>query len=261
MYQKGLSNILLEIDSRAVKFLDQHMVMSNLYQLLMKQDVLKNKFEKEVLGDFSREVDRHLDVVVDWMVDKSAREFQRQVKVLTSSILLPNANTDSNSFTSNRADLAAAVTASASMTLSSLDRERVSSEMTETIRKAAMSFAAIEIGAVGVAGILSAAIVDVTGVLGVSAIAATGLAVLPYRKRQIKARMQELIADMRRTLARDLKSHFDKHIMVMMSQVKSVATPYSTYVKTESESLKSSLSKLKEADAKVSEIFKKLEKD
>lgn len=129
------------------------MVITNLLNLLWRQGELKTRFEKEVFGDFGLQIERSLGSLVDWMIEKSLREFQNLVKMLVSNMVDSHRpKTEVGTFSSNRAELAGMVTSSANLTMNTVfDKEKVGSQMTDTIRRAAMSMAAIEIGAVGVA--------------------------------------------------------------------------------------------------------------
>lgn len=101
---------------------------------------------------------------------------------------------------------------------------------------------------------------DLTGVIGVGAIAATGLAVLPYRKRQLKLEIHSQLNNLRETLSRDLKAHFDQHLLTVISQVKSATSPFSVYVKTEGETLAKSKQRLLDCQIRISELSNKIDK-
>lgn len=258
----ALDNLLLRLEQRSVQFLEETVTITNLPQLLMRRTEVRDRFDKVVLGDFGHDVERLVAESVDWMLERSAAHFGRVSDNLTRSISLPNSTLGGggNSFAANRADLALTVQRSAQSAVQSFDRNAVANQLAETLRSAAMQFAAIELGAAGLASVMSAALVDVTGAVGVGAVAAVGLAVLPYRKRQQKAQMTELLKDLRNRLGDDLQTHFDRHLVNVHGQIGKATEPYALYVQAQSQAVATNKQKLSEAMVQLDTLSVALDK-
>jgi hypothetical protein len=68
--QLALSNILFRLEQRALAFLDETVALSNVFSLLTNREGTKARFEKVVVGELSRDVDRQLNATVDWMLER-----------------------------------------------------------------------------------------------------------------------------------------------------------------------------------------------
>ena len=82
------------------------------------------------------------------------------------------------------------------------NREAESQKLAQEMQRAIMQTTAVEVGALGPLGALLVAVLhtpllDVTGILGASAVAALGLYVLPYRRSRIKIDLRERINELR----------------------------------------------------------------
>ncbi len=230
--QAALANILLRLERRAMQFLEETVALSNLYALLMQRAETKRRFENVVVGELGRDVERQLQSTVDWMTDRSRAQVQRVAQLLAEGIAGPARTLAPGAFADGRAELARTVAESAGATLAAFDREGLASELAESLRRAAVHVAALELGALGLAGVLSAALVDVTGILGVGAVAGLGLVVLPYRKKEHQDRLQRLLSDLRVRLARDLESHLERAMVQATAQMRITAQPFAAYVET-----------------------------
>lgn len=210
------------------------------------------------MADFNLEVERMLHNVVDWMTDRSATQFDRTARSLNSSIVLPHP--EESRFASNRAELARTVTTNANNSIRAFNRETLVAELSDTMRNAALQFTAIELSAAGLAGVLSVAVADITGVVGVGALAAGGLVFLPYRKRQVKTEMAQTVEQLTTRLCEDLQSAFDQHLLSVCSQVRDAASPYTVYVKSETKSLASSQERINTSLSKLQELSNVIDK-
>jgi small GTP-binding protein len=95
-------------------------------------------------------------------------------------------------------------------------------------------------------------LLDITGFLGVTALAATGMVLLPYRKRQLHQQLSTQIADIRHKLKTSLKAQFDHQLQKGISELKENVSPYAHLVNAEK-------AKLEAAEVKLVECQKSLE--
>ena len=241
MQQSALANILLRLESRAAAFLDETVALSNLPELLMKRASTRERFESRVVGELGRDVERQLASTVDWLAQRSAHRIEQEAQALAKrmhkGVTDGSRGMPADVWEKERAELASTVAESARRALESVDATKEGQQLAEGLRSAAMQVAALELGALGLAGVLSVALMDVTGILGVSAVAGLGLGVLPYRKRQQKARLARLLSDLRARLRDDLQSHFDRHMAALESHLATARQPYKLYVASSSKSL------------------------
>jgi hypothetical protein len=84
------------------------------------------------------------------------------------------------------------------------------------VQRAIIQTAAVEVGALGLGALLVAllhtTLLDVTGILGASAVAALGLYVLPYRRSKIKEDLRRRINLLRDQLNAAMNRQFEKEL-------------------------------------------------
>lgn len=264
LHSTGLSNILLRLESRAERFLEDQLRVGNLYSLLAQREAIRAAFERDVAADVAAEVERHLSGVVDWMVDRSSTQHALLVRELLQSIKagVSTAGGDSAAaasaagFSAVRRQLHEHMLASAKRNM--LDKAAVSEHTSQALRQAALSFAALELGAVGLSSIFSVALLDLTGILGVGALAATGVAVLPYRKRQLRHQFAATLEALRQRLTHDMEVEFERHLLEAHSQMRKAMSPYSQFVGAQREHAASLGASLQALDATMVGLMEKV---
>ena len=95
----------------------------------------------------------------------------------------------------------------------------------------------LEASAIGLTAIFSAAMLDFTGMLGASALAVTGFAVLPYRRAQLKRALQARIQELRVKMNETLRLHFENALVLSNQRLLDSISPYRLYVQTERQKL------------------------
>jgi hypothetical protein len=123
--------------------------------------------------------------------------------------------------------------------------------MADSVQRAVAETALIEVGAIGLGTIVgviaTSAAVDVTGILAASALALVGLFVIPNRRRQAKKELALRIEQMRVSLMAGLTGQFEREIERSLARVREAISPYTRFVRTESEHLRESRERLRVA--------------
>ena len=99
-----------------------------------------------------------------------------------------------------------------------------------------MQVGALGLGAVLVA-VLHGAFLDITGVLGASAVAALGFFVLPSRRSQLKAELRTRIGGLRAQLSTSITTQFEKELGDSLQRMQEAIAPYTRFVRVEREKL------------------------
>jgi predicted nuclease with TOPRIM domain len=115
----------------------------------------------------------------------------------------------------------------------------------------------LEAGAVGLGTILSTFLLDLSGMLGVSALAVTGLCVLPYRRQKIKRELNVRIQQLRTKMHDTLTQHFDSELVASKERLQGTISPFRLYVESESQKLE----RLSEALDRLAEQANQLEQE
>eukprot|EP00026_Physarum_polycephalum_P004711 Phypoly_transcript_04734.p1 GENE.Phypoly_transcript_04734~~Phypoly_transcript_04734.p1 ORF type:complete len:660 (+),score=98.31 Phypoly_transcript_04734:92-2071(+) len=243
-----IENCLLKMRDRADSFFDEKLRLSNTFGLL-KADSLRTDFVRGVVGDTSRDVDRHVGDVIDWLVDKNFRQWQNISEYLNKR---PSLKSDkivgtvqtSGHFLLNRANLIDSIGSAATEAINSYDKHKEASKLTEEMRGALFQTAAVEVGAVGIATVLASSLLDIpnytyyfTGILGAGVVAVMGMGILPYKRSAIKKIMRKRISELQERLSTALENHFTRELENSVAKIRDTLSPYSTFVKTEYEKL------------------------
>jgi small GTP-binding protein len=238
-----VDNVLHEFERRGVAFFDEMLRVGRVFDLLNKSK-LQGDFERQVVGDMPKQIERGVDEIIDWMVGSDLRQWQGVMsriqarKTAHADRLIGDVNSH---FEFDRARLLETVGRAAERAVDGYDRQREAAEMAESVRTAVAGAALAEAGAIGlgaaVAALASTTFADVTGILAASALAVVGLFVIPVRRRQAKAMLREKIEKMRTDLMASLTGQFDREIDRGVQRVQESIAPYTRFVRSERERL------------------------
>ena len=99
--------------------------------------------------------------------------------------------------------------------------------------------------------VLQTTLLDITGILGASAVAALGLYVLPYRRQRIKTELRVNIGEMRERLDAAITRQFNAELQASVQRVREAISPYTRFVRVERE-------KLEELDGELAKVDQQL---
>ena len=203
-----VDNVLYAMAERGDKFFDNTIRLQRVFDLV-NADKVRGMFEREVVADTAAQVDAHTHELIDWLVQQDFNQWQAVTDYLNRRITLHEGRMVGKvdgKFEYNRQALLESVGYSAREVVASYDKELESRELAESVQMALAQTALVEVGAVSlgalVIALVSTTVADVTGILAASAIAALGLYVLPYKRRQAKRALEAKIADLRERLSR-----------------------------------------------------------
>ncbi|MDE0076992.1 MAG: hypothetical protein OXO50_05700, partial [Caldilineaceae bacterium] len=201
-------------------------------------------------------VERHVDELIDWLIERDYRQWQAVMEFIERRSLQ---HTDQmigqvrGEFDFNRQNLLKSIGRSAQEVVDSYDREAEALKLAKDVQRAILQTAAVEAGAIGLGAILivilNTTFLDVTGVLGASAIAALGLYVLPYRRQKVKAQLRARIGDLRRRLDTAITQQFESELTASVQRIREAVAPYTRFVRVEREKLETLAADLQHAES------------
>lgn len=260
-----VDNVLYEMAERGERFFDETMRLGRIFDLL-NGDKLRGEFERQVVGDSSRQIERHVSELIDWLVDKDYRQWQAVMEYLNRRAVQ---HTDrivgqmSGSFESNRQNLIASVGREAQHVVDSYDREAESLKLAQEVQTAIIQTAAVQVGALGLGAILvtllHSTLLDVTGILGAGAVAALGLYVLPARRARLKSDMRQRINQLRSQLSAAITRQFDAELKDSVQRLREAIAPYTRFVRVEREKLEKLNIDLQQAKYQVSALHNEIQ--
>jgi small GTP-binding protein len=238
-----VDNVLYAMAERGDLFFDETLRLGRIFDLMNAQKI-SNLFQSHVVGDTSRDLERHVGEMIDWMVEKDFRQWRAVTDYLNrrwtehSDRIVGTLGKD---FELSRQTLLQSVGREAQRVIESYDRAGEAAKLSEEVQRALMHTAAIQASAVGLGALLVAALhttlLDITGILGASALAALGLYLLPYRRTQLKAQLRTNINSLRERMREALTRQFDAELEVSLRRIREAIAPYTRFVRVEREKI------------------------
>ncbi len=238
-----VDNVLYEMAERGDRFFDESMRMTRIFDLVNGEKV-RGEFERQVVADTSRQIERHVNELIDWLVEKDHRQWRDVMEYLNrrasqhADRMVGQVN---NNFEINRQNLLTSVGREAQRVVDSYDRTAESLKLAQEVQTAIIQTAAIGAGAIGLGALLVAllqtTLLDVTGILGASAVAALGLYILPYRRAKVKGALRERVNELRSQLQAALSKQFEDELQDSTQRLHEAIAPYTRFVRVEREKL------------------------
>ena len=238
-----VDNVLYEMAERGDKFFDEVLRIGRVFDLVNGEKV-RGEFERRVIADTSLEIERHVNELIDWLVDRDYRQWRAVMEYMArrathhADKIVGQVASD---FEFNRQNMLASVGREAQDVVNSYDREAESLKLAQEVQKAIIQTAALEVGALGLGALLVAVLhttlLDVTGIIGASAVAALGFYVLPYRRNKVKQELRTRINVLRGQLESALERQFEDELTTSIQRIHEAIAPYTRFVRVEREKL------------------------
>jgi small GTP-binding protein len=261
-----VDNILYRLETRGVDFFDQRIRLMNITELA-RGDRFRARFESQVLAGVPEEIENRSRAIAEWLVEKDLRHWQEVLSYLhrrragTSDQLVGELTT---SIDLRRQALLNSVGESAQAVVASYDAEKESREIGAHVEAAVVQTALVEVGAVGLGTLVttavSAAALDVTGVVLAGVLAVVGLLIIPYRRQQAKARFKEKIDDLRKRLMAVIQAQFGAEADRSLTRLKEGVAPYLRFVRGERDRLAGDQEKLDVARTELAALRARVER-
>lgn len=249
-----LDALLAEMEVRGMNFFDETIRFGRIRDL-MRTDQVRKDFEREVVGDTSRMVDEEAGRVIDWIVERNLKLWQdigsyidrRQVSRHREGMI----GEVGHGFGYNRQALLDSIGRTAREVVGTYNREAEARELAEEVRGAygTTVFAGAGVGlGVLITAALSGAAADITGILMATTLAATGLYVIPARRRRAKAEFAQKVDELRRRLRDALTRQVHSAVEDSAEKVNESIAPYRRFVQVQQEQLNEARAELVTAE-------------
>ena len=217
-----IDNILLGMEKRGQVFFDETFRLGRVFDLLSKPRI-QQEFERQVVADLPRQVEEKVTQLIDWLVESDLRQWQAIQQHLSG----------------RQREQSGRIVGEAGPGNFSYDRDREAKTVADHARTAVAASAALEAGALGLGALVTTlattAAADVTGILMASLVAAVGLFIIPARRRQGKAKLNEKMSALREQLSDSLRGQFEKEIRRGLERIQEAIAPYTRFVRAERE--------------------------
>lgn len=253
-----MENILHRLEQRGLDFFDTTIRLTRI-QDLMRGDKVRSEFEQRVLADVPQQIEDQVQRLIDWLVQKDLQEWQRVMTYVQRRRALHTEHIVGEGIEPRemrRRELIDSMGKTVQRIVDTYDRDREASELAAHVETAVAQTALLEVGAVGLGALVTAAVLssslDITGILAAGTLAIVGLFVIPYKRKQAKDSFKEKMTDLRENLLSTLNTQFTRESQNAVVRLKEGITPYIRYVHTERERIEKSETLLAKLRQKLS---------
>ena len=142
--------------------------------------------------------------------------------------------------------------------IESYDRDREASQLAAQVESAVAQTALLEVGAVGLGALVTAAVLssslDVTGIVAASTMAVLGFFVIPHKRRQAKDNYRKKMIELRARMVETLTTQFTNEAGAAVTRLKEGVNPYIRYVRAERERIEHSRAVLDDLRQRLSAL-------
>ncbi|HET7462594.1 MAG TPA: dynamin family protein [Longimicrobium sp.] len=262
-----LDAMLNDMELRGMNFFDDQIRFGKI-RSLMRSDQIRRDFERVVVGDTPREIDDEVGRVVDWIVERNLKLWQdlgtyierRQISRHREGMI----GEVGGGFSYNRQALLDSIGRTSREVVSSYNREAEARKLAEEVRTGAGTTIVAGAGAIGigtlVATVLTGAAADFTGILLATALAVTGLYVIPQRRAHAKKEFSKKITELRTRLKEALTRQVHAAIGESTDKVNESIAPYRRFVVVQQEQLNEARAELVAAEDALLRLKQEIEK-
>jgi small GTP-binding protein len=234
-----IENIIYELKERGDQFFEDTIRAGRIRDLL-NSDKIQREFEDRVVSDTARKVDDATSGLIDWMVDRDLRQWQRVQEYLDrrrqagySAQAIGNLT---GQFAYHRESLIKSVAQEARRIVESYDRRQEAAEIAQDMRSAVGQV--IVAGSVAGLGVLvslaiSAAFIDITGITAALVSGTVGLFILPYRKRKAQEEFRQRTQELKDKLITSMTQQFEVELEQSLDRIRDAIAPYTRFVRME----------------------------
>jgi hypothetical protein len=246
-----VENVLRDFEARGNAFFDETLRVGRIFDLL-KRERVRQQFERDVVADLPRVIERRVEEVVDWMVASELGQWQAIAEQLVRRQAAHAARLVGGvvgTFERDRSRLLETVRREAQRAVATYDHRAEAERLAEAVRETVAGAALLQVGAIGLGAVVAAfattTFADVTGILAAGALSVMGLLVLPARRSRARRELRTKVTAMREKLMTALTQSFDAELVASQRRILDAIAPYGRFVRSEDERLRGQRAELR----------------
>jgi small GTP-binding protein len=267
-YRAQIDNILLQMERRGHRFLDDLVRLGNLFRL-RNTDVVENRFRNEVVGDVPSRIEEEVHALIDWLVRENLGAWDRANAALEGRRTALRESADRTRFVSqefvyNREEIFRNLAGPVRRHLESFNAREEADRVVGAVNDAIARTFGVEALALGLGAVLTAAFtsltLDVTGTVGGTLLVVAGLFLLPHRRGRLKRELTTKIETVRDELSDSIRRSFGEEVRRYAEQLRGVFVPERDAAKARSDSLREAGDRLRSLERRRGELLAAIER-
>lgn len=272
-FQQELGVIFDNYIKRSDKFLDENISIFK-PGLILDSDALSAAFSKEVLLDLTHPIEDVLQEV-SAVVEKRAKtqaeavatyigtrpsQFSNEMLGHGRDGALIDDLSSSGGFQATRIKLQERLSRDANDVLKTHNQADEARILTESVKSALVQVAAVQtLSAATVGALLTAQMLDITGMVVSSSVAASSLLYLPYRKSQMKSDISDKVRSLQSRIDESITLNINTQLHSVKEKINHSLGPYSRFVRMETKRADELTEKVKELKSNIQDIRTKVQ--
>ena len=234
-----IENIIHRMNARGDEFFEDTIRIGRIFDLL-KPERVREEFDRKVVGDTEKAIDKSVDELIDWMVEQDLRVWEAVNEYIDRRRLNKYADDligeVGGQFRYDRRSMLESVSKRAQEEVDRYDADGHAREISLSVRNAVAGVAVAEAGAVGLGALIvaaaSTAAVDVTGILAAGLLAGLGLFILPNKRRTARNEFHVRSAELEERLVQVMRDQFEHELERSVTRIKDAIAPYTRFVRS-----------------------------
>jgi small GTP-binding protein len=259
---------LLQMRLRGEEFIDDNMRLFNIPQMLRSRE-MRAAFEQEVVGETPAAIERHIQEIIDWLVERELRHWRMMADELgqrqDTEALKDATRVASGGFAYNRRQLLETIGHRAEQIIKGYNRSLEAERLTATLKESIALVGLIEVGAISLGLILKAvlttAAADATGILAAGVLGVLGLTIIPFRRSQAKREFRKKMTDLQGELRKALSDSFQRELSQAVNRLHEALAPYRRFIHSEEEQLNRTNGELTQFEAELRALRLEIDPD
>jgi small GTP-binding protein len=238
-----LDALLNDMEIRGLNFFDETIRFGKIREL-MRTDEVRRDFERVVVANTPTLIDEEVGRVIDWIVERNLKLWQDITSYIERRQIVRHREGMIGEvgvgFNYNRQALLDSIGRTSREAMGTYNRDSESRKLAEEVRSASGTTIAAGAGVglgVAITAMLTGSLADFTGIALAAVLAATGLYVIPSRRRQAKVEFQQKVAELRTRLNETLTRQVHGAITDSQEKVNESIGPYRRFVQVQQEQL------------------------
>lgn len=244
-YLLEVDNLILEMERRGVRFLEDHIRVGQL-KLLRDKDRFKEEFARQVIRDHERQIEDRMNDGVDWLLKRMFALWNWTLNHVAehAKMAKPQGEAGGSDFFYNRAEVLNGMMREARRKIQSYDMKEEARRILEHTNETASLFLGTQAVAAGIGTVATLLVMgtaaDAVGGVGlVSAglLATLGLFLLPRQRRKAIADFRSSTDELRAEMKKALAAQFDREVDEAVNKIRALVLPYRTFIIQETDRL------------------------
>lgn len=265
-YLGSIESILLQMEKRGHRFLDEMVRLGNVMQL-RNSDIVENRFRHDVIADAGGRIEEEIHALVDWLVRENLSAWDRARETLEDRQAALREAAERTRFVPretvyNREEVFQNLAGPVKRHLAGFDARAEADRVVAAVNHAIAKTLGVEALVVGVGAVLTAAFtsltIDVTGAIGGTLLVMAGLFLLPQRRARLKRELSAKVETMRAELGETVDRCFGEEVRTYASRLRATFEPERDATKARSARLEEAAGRLRALEAEREQLERRV---